>query len=75
MGELADPDCFDAFVMTPEDYICGARWLQHGADQVKASRRGYSALIGKWDVKTLAFWGGLAAIVGLVVWRRRRRSV
>ena len=71
-SELADPDRFDAYLSAPLEYSLGLKSLEQGAAEVRVAKLTYYAR-SQWDARTIALWAGGAAIVGLLVWRWRRR--
>ncbi len=73
-GELRDPDRFQAFMATPLDYSLGLKSLDQGVAEARTVNLSYFARSPPWDARTVVFFGGIAAIAGLVVWRRRRRG-
>jgi len=76
-GELTDPDHFEAFCADPLSYALELRQLSVDAAALK-ERRAFGPLgaIAGWvskDWRSVAFWTGCTAVIGLVVWRRKRR--
>ena len=73
--ELEEPDAFSAFINTPLDYSLGLKQLEQGAAEIKAAKLSYYAASQnrQWNSKHLALFAGIAAIAGLVIWRRRRK--
>lgn len=72
---LEEPDAFSAFIQAPLDYALGLKELEQGAAEVRAAKLSYYAAAQnrQWNSKHLALFAGIAAIAGLVIWRRRRR--
>jgi hypothetical protein len=79
VGELADPDSFDAYLLSPLDYALDLKQLNAGAAEMRA-RRLHQAAMTKVPLSTdekLALLGGIGffVIVGILVWRRRQASM
>jgi hypothetical protein len=80
-GELADPDSFDAYVMTPLEYAMELKDLELGAAEMRA-RRDY---VARPTVRLLAMLlandklvlggVGVLALIALYLWRRKRSEV
>lgn len=72
---LEEIDSFQAFIQSPLDYALGLKQLEQGAAEVKAAKLAYYAAAQnrRWNSKHIALLAGIAAIAGLVIWRRRRR--
>ncbi len=73
--ELRDPDRFQAFMAAPLDYSLGLKSLDQGVAEARTVNLSYFVRSPPWDSRTVVFFGGIAAIAGLVVWRRRRRGI
>jgi|SRR5579884_1563275 len=73
--ELEEPNVCDAFLLSPAEYALGLKPLEQGAAEVKAAKLSYYAAAQNrgWNSKHLALFAGIAAIAGLVIWRRRRK--
>jgi hypothetical protein len=77
-AELADVDCFDAYLISPLDYAMGLKPLAAGAAEVRERRRNQAAMTGALAVNerlVIAGGAGILIIVGLLLWRRKRSSV
>lgn len=72
--ELEEPDAFSAFIHAPLDYALGLKQLEQGAAEVKGAKLSYYAAAQnrQWSSKHIVLLAGIAAIAGLVIWRRRR---
>ncbi len=65
--ELRDRAKFDAFMAAPLDYSLGLKSLDQGVAEARTVNLSYPQ-----NARTVVLFGGIAAIVGLVIWRRRR---
>jgi|GEM_PF-2573356 len=84
-AELADTDRFDAFVQEPLEYALGLKPLAEGVEELRAARRTpqpsqrptieftNTPLPSSVEPRRVAVIAGAVAIVGLVIWWRRKR--
>lgn len=74
--ELEEPSACDAFLLSPAECALGLKSLEQGAAEVKAAKLSYYAAAQgrQWNSKHIALLAGIAAIAGLVIWRRRRKA-
>ncbi|HYV37935.1 MAG TPA: hypothetical protein VE988_19780 [Gemmataceae bacterium] len=75
-GELADPDSFDAYMLTPLDYALGLKALEQGAAESRARRLHLAAAtpIPLTNDQKLAIFGGVGVVLIVIVWLWRRKQ-
>ncbi|HYV36635.1 MAG TPA: hypothetical protein VE988_13080 [Gemmataceae bacterium] len=75
-GELADPDSFDAYMLTPLDYALGLKALEQGAAESRARRLHLAAAtpIPLTNDQKLAILGGVGVVLIVIVWLWRRKQ-
>jgi hypothetical protein len=73
--ELADPDNFDAYVMSPLNYALGLKQIAVGAAEVRARRLHHAAISMPLPVdEKLVIAGGVGLFLIVVLLLRRRRQ-
>lgn len=78
-GELTDPEYADVFLTSPLEFALGLRQLHAAVMERHPAREEWSLLpygrtVGQTaGIKPLVLLAGLIAIIGLLIWRKRRQ--
>jgi hypothetical protein len=77
-NELMDPDCCNAFLATPLDFVWGWKQLPVPAEKSRAQCipspwLSSPSMVFGYERRSVAWTVGLVGVVVLVMWRRQRR--